>query len=388
MRGYPAKVACLPLLSVLSALYSEPHSKHNDTQDMPFKSTKTPHQKPRRRFIKSPVFSFIRSSSIAPLIFLPMMFPPLDLAAIAGTKRPEVVLSLKQDFFEGIPDGITALVAPVVVYWTYSTYFHIIDVNEWFSKYKIHPTEEQLRMNKVSFHVVLRDVLFQHVLQTLVGLGMYYLDPLPQTGYENALLWDVRQMVPPFVPTALIYASYWYILPALKMLVGFLFIDTWQFTLHRFMHIHPFLYKHFHSRHHSLYVPYAFGALFNNPVEGFLLDTLGTGLAALGLQMSPKEATFLYVISTLKTIDDHCGYVLPWHIFHYIFPNNPIFHDIHHQRWGIKYNFSQPYFVFWDQWFGTTYSPIDEYKLGKSITVQEYRTFLKERKEKISKKDI
>lgn len=316
-----------------------------------------------------------------------MLFNYTDLGLIEGAKRPEVVIGFRETFFNGIPDGITALMAPTIVYWIYCTYFHIIDINGWFTKYKLHPSEEQLKMNKVSFHVVLRDVLFQHVIQSIVGFGVYCVDPEPLTGFENSVMWDWRQSIPSIIPTSVIYLMYWYGMSILKIVFGFLIIDTWQFTLHRFMHLHPFLYKHFHSRHHSLYVPYAFGALFNNPVEGFLLDTLGTGLVSLGLQMSPKESTFLYVISTLKTIDDHCGYVLPWHVFHYIFPNNPIFHDIHHQRWGIKYNFSQPYFVFWDNWFGTTFHGIDEYKSNKNITVSEYKTFLKERKEKLAKKD-
>lgn len=307
-----------------------------------------------------------------------------DLGAINGPERPQTVLALKADFFEGVPDGITALICPIVAYWTYSMYFHTIDVNGWFTKYKLHPSEEQLRMNKVTFHVVLRDVFIQHIIQTVVGLIAYHFDSVPMTGYENAVMWDWRQSLPAVVPTAVIYWVYWYGISLAKLVAGFLIIDTWQFYLHRFMHLHPFFYKHFHSRHHSLYVPYAFGALFNNPVEGLMLDTIGTGLASLVLGMTPKESTVLYVFSTLKTIDDHCGYILPWHVFHYIFPNNPIYHDIHHQRWGIKYNFSQPYFVFWDKLFGTEF--VDVKSECSKITVEEYKTFLKERKEKIAAK--
>ena len=48
-----------------------------------------------------------------------------------------------------------------------------------------------------------------------------------------------------------------------------------QFWLHRWMHVNTFLYKHMHSHHHRLTVPYAYGALYNHPMEALLLDTLG-----------------------------------------------------------------------------------------------------------------
>jgi sphinganine C4-monooxygenase len=31
-----------------------------------------------------------------------------------------------------------------------------------------------------------------------------------------------------------------------------------------------------------------------------------------------------------------------------LFGNNVAYHDIHHQHYGIKKNFSQPYFTHWD----------------------------------------
>lgn len=45
-------------------------------------------------------------------------------------------------------------------------------------------------------------------------------------------------------------------------------MDAWQYVLHRAFHESRFLYRHFHSHHHRLYVPYAFGALYNHPFEG------------------------------------------------------------------------------------------------------------------------
>jgi sphinganine C4-monooxygenase len=109
----------------------------------------------------------------------------------------------------------------------------------------------------------------------------------------------------------------------------------------------------FHSRHHRLYVPYAYGALYNHPVEGFLLDTLGTGLAYLLGGMTVRQSMWFFTGSAIKTVDDHCGYALPFDPLQRLFPNNAGYHDIHHQSWGIKTNFSQPFFIFWDRCLGT-----------------------------------
>ena len=35
--------------------------------------------------------------------------------------------------------------------------------------------------------------------------------------------------------------------------------------------------------------------------------------------------------------------------------NNAAYHDIHHQHWGIKTNFAQPFFTFWDSLLDTKY---------------------------------
>ena len=62
-----------------------------------------------------------------------------------------------------------------------------------------------------------------------------------------------------------------------------------------------------------------------------------------------------FVGSTIKTVDDHCGYALPWDPLQHVTSNNAAYHDIHHQSWGIKTNFSQPFFTVWDRWLGTVW---------------------------------
>lgn len=45
-------------------------------------------------------------------------------------------------------------------------------------------------------------------------------------------------------------------------------------------------------------------------------------------------------------MDDHCGWNFPWDPFQFLFSNNSVYHDVHHQTYGIKANFSQPFFTF------------------------------------------
>jgi sphinganine C4-monooxygenase len=120
-------------------------------------------------------------------------------------------------------------------------------------------------------------------------------------------------------------------------------MDSWQYFWHRSFHTWHFLYRHIHSVHHRLYVPYAFGALYNHPIEGLILDTLGAVVSHSLTRMTIRQAILLFTFSTFKTVDDHCGYRIWWDPCQLFFANNSDYHDIHHQAYGIKANFSQPF---------------------------------------------
>jgi sterol desaturase/sphingolipid hydroxylase (fatty acid hydroxylase superfamily) len=81
---------------------------------------------------------------------------------------------------------------------------------------------------------------------------------------------------------------------AAQVLIAMVVMDTWQYFIHRLMHVNKFLYKHIHSQHHRLVVPYGFGALYNHPAEGFLLDTIGGAVSFLVSGMTPRTATFFF----------------------------------------------------------------------------------------------
>ena len=108
-------------------------------------------------------------------------------------------------------------------------------------------------------------------------------------------------------------------------------IDTWQYFLHRAMHMNTFLFKTLHSWHHRLYVPYSYGALYNHPIEGLALDSCGAVISEWLTGMSLRQATLLFTIATFKTVDDHCGYSLPFDPLQWFTSNNADYHDIHHQ---------------------------------------------------------
>lgn len=84
--------------------------------------------------------------------------------------------------------------------------------------------------------------------------------------------------------------------------------------------------------------------------------------------MTTRQAMLFFALSTWKTVDDHCGFALPWDPVQHLFGNNADYHDIHRaflpvviphfagvgadaftphadQIGGLKKNYSQPYFI-------------------------------------------
>lgn len=326
---------------------------------------------------------------------------------------PLYTLSPVQPLIPGIPDPWLAVALPVIAYWVVSLFFHLIDEWDLFPQYRLHTPAEVLKRNHVSKQDVLRDVILQQVIQTMVGLALTIADEPNMTGKEEYdIAWWAQciRMAQSQLPNALraigidsfrlaknldstsfgifsgalaggVYpelsqtvllhgepvitssfanweilagkAIYYVGIPALQFSLAVLFFDTWQYFLHRAMHMNKWLYTTFHSRHHRLYVPYAYGALYNHPFEGFLMDSLGAGLAYVVTGMTVRQSMWFYTVSTIKTVDDHCGYAFPWDPLQHLTSNNAGYHDVHHQSWGIKTNFSQPFLTFWDSILGT-----------------------------------
>ncbi|CAE6454823.1 unnamed protein product [Rhizoctonia solani] len=283
--------------------------------------------------------------------------------------------SSKPDLFDWISDKHLSLAAPVIAYWTLSLIFHAIDTFQppFFEKYRLHESEEVKSRNLVSRADVIWAVFLQHIIQT--GLGLVHLDESgSESSYDHGAgmrywaPWVVRVVRLACGPLTaehildsygqhLVHFTYWWFIPTVQFLFALLVMDTWQYFLHRLFHVNKFLYRKFHSVHHRLYVPYAYGALYNHWFEGLVLDTLGAAVSHYVSGMGIRQGVFLFAFSTLKTVDDHCGYALPFDPFQIFFGNNAPYHDVHHQSYGLKKNFSQPFFVHWDTILGTKMEP-------------------------------
>ncbi|KAG0039486.1 hypothetical protein BGZ82_007996 [Podila clonocystis] len=286
--------------------------------------------------------------------------------------------------FSFISDQSLALILPIVVYWAYSLLFHWVSIKEfpWLEKYRIHDKEEETR-NRVSLPDVIKAVIVQQVLQTALGFivvvaddsEMVFDDELSLARYQLWIgsavsLLGMSSIVSQSAIAAAAYVCYFYLESLARFFVAMSILDTWQYFLHRLFHNVPYLYKTFHSRHHRLYVTYSFGALYNHPFEGFLMDSVGASLAFLISGMGNRGALAFFSFSTLKTVDDHCGYNLPFNPLQTLFNNNADYHDIHHQNYGIKSNFSQPFGTMWDHILGTHMS---REEANKIIRMKEER---------------
>ncbi|KAL7268021.1 Sphingolipid C4-hydroxylase sur2 [Rhizina undulata] len=330
--------------------------------------------------------------------------PPID---------PRPTLTPLPPLIPGLPDSLLLTFLPILTYWIFSLLFHFLDTHDLLAKYRLHTPEEVLKRNHVTRAEVIKEVVIQQVIQVFVAWGLSVSEGVEMTGGEEEEILSlyggfrsvegslagvlrgygielgaVEDKVVKRVVSAgggrilsilfrwlglnmavsgvaengdiwrlgAVQLAYWYILPPMRMWLAIFILDTWQYFLHRLMHEVKWLYRTFHSRHHRLYVPYAFGALYNHPVEGLLMDTIGAGLAYKLSRLGTRGGMLFFTFSTMKTVDDHCGYSLPWDPLQLFFWNNAGYHDVHHQGWGIKTNFSQPFFICWDRWLGTQWT--------------------------------
>lgn len=216
---------------------------------------------------------------------------------------PSYTLSVQQPLLAPIPDNVLALMLPIVAYWGMSMIYHFLDVNDYFQEYRLHTPAEVLKRNRVTRWEVVRDVILQQVIQTIAGLGMVYFDPVETVGREvyDVSVWAQRlriaqRAIPPMLgligvdaaglaksvsqnghtllagalaggsypnvmqslildsgvevaapafthwETSLASFIYWYFVPALQFMLAVSILDTWQYFLHRAMHLNRWLY--------------------------------------------------------------------------------------------------------------------------------------------------
>ncbi|TYI93644.1 hypothetical protein E1A91_D02G149600v1 [Gossypium mustelinum] len=227
-------------------------------------------------------------------------------------------------------EELLATLVPIAVYWIYSGMYVMFESR--FEKYKLHSKKEEEEKNLVSRKEVFKAVLCHQVMSIAINLFTYAV-----TREKDGEASPKKSLTLPLL--------------AKQLVIAMVVIDTWSFFVHWYLHQNKFLYKHLHVPHHRLVVPYSFGGQYMHPIEGFL-DTMGGTLAVLLSGMSPRTAMFFSSFTILKLVDDHCGMKLPGNPFYLLFNNNSAYHDVHHQLYGTKYNFSV-YFDIWDRILGT-----------------------------------
>jgi sphinganine C4-monooxygenase len=226
-----------------------------------------------------------------------MDLPPLP----AYTLRPE------QALLPFISDAHLSLLLTIIAYWVVSLFFHVIDTYDLFPQYRLHTPAELLKKNHASRWDVFRDVIIQQVIQTIFGMIVAAYEPPHMVGkgdYDIAV-WAQRIRVAqkslpmllsfvginageigkrmagsrPFLAGALAGGQYpflqqvihingetilapsfadwemqtakfiyWVGVPAVQFIVATVIVDTWQYFLHRGMHMNHFLYSKYFGR--------------------------------------------------------------------------------------------------------------------------------------------
>ncbi len=214
---------------------------------------------------------------------------------------PSYTLSPVTPLISFCPDFYLSLIVPIVTYWIVSLFFHYIDVYDVWPQYRLHTPAEILKRNHVSRYEVARDVIIQQIIQTIVGAILGLTEPQDMAGKEeyDIALWATRlriaqralpqllglvglnaaaisknmsgthpmlagllaggkypsltmgldvvsgSPVPTFAAWELVVAKavYWVGVPACQFLLGIIIVDTWQYFLHRAMHVNKWLYS-------------------------------------------------------------------------------------------------------------------------------------------------
>lgn len=135
-------------------------------------------------------------------------------------------------------DVVLALLAPVFIYWAVAGVFHLIDYLElpYFEKHRIHESKEITSRNKVTISDVVKAVIIQQSIQTILGLSVLD-EEVHTTGavhaanldrYSKWLAWTIlsvfgsrsgQRIMLHYGPRLTLF-TYWWFIPALQFLWG------------------------------------------------------------------------------------------------------------------------------------------------------------------------
>lgn len=95
------------------------------------------------------------------------------LSTITPTSlQPPFYHTVRPHLVSWMSDRYLALAGPVIAYWVLSLVFHAIDTAQipYFEKRRIHESPEVLARNKATVWQVVKAVVVQHTLQTILGV--------------------------------------------------------------------------------------------------------------------------------------------------------------------------------------------------------------------------
>ena len=153
----------------------------------------------------------------------------LDNPAIYHVDHPQL--------FSQMSDETLSLLAPILAYWFYSLFFYLLDTSSWraLDKYRIHESSEVVSRNAVTIKEVIIAVIFQQVIQTI--LGMFLMNETANAGTSplvdvNWVSWLVDrtldivlgrrvadQLLDQF-GLQVVWWTYWWVIPTAQIIFG------------------------------------------------------------------------------------------------------------------------------------------------------------------------
>ena len=131
---------------------------------------------------------------------------PNTTSTFASTATPSCTLVPQAPLLYGISDNVLAIVLPTIVYAVAGGFFHLLDVYNLFSQYRIHPSEDELKRNRVTKWQVLQAVVRYHVMQISIGLLLNMGNGPPMVGDESCKINRIASVISHvrnFIPMAL-----------------------------------------------------------------------------------------------------------------------------------------------------------------------------------------
>ncbi|KAM4624307.1 cholesterol 25-hydroxylase-like protein [Polymixia lowei] len=200
-----------------------------------------------------------------------------------------------------------------------------------------------------SYKIQPKSTVTWDMIKSCLGLSLYnhlvYIFPV------TVLHWYWRPIaLPEQAPGALTLT--WGLLACL------LLFDFQYFIWHLLHHRVPWLYRTFHKVHHTNTATSALTTEYSGAWE-----TLSLGFfAAINpfiFRCHPLTEMAFNVLNIWLSVEDHCGYDLPW-ATHNLVPwglyGGAPHHDFHHLKFKSNY---APYFTHWDRLFGTLHNHDD-----------------------------